>query len=82
MQLSSSDKSDSEDSERLIYLNSNLLDSDSDASSLLTDEVPIETRTADKSTHEGEACVIPLQRITRQRRKLPPYPVCDHEIRR
>ena len=50
-QLSSSDESDSEDSEHLIYLNSNLLDSDSDDSSLLTDEVSIETRTADESTH-------------------------------
>ena len=62
-QLSSSDESDSEDSERLIYLNSNLLNSYSDASSLLT-EVSIETRTADESTHEG---VIPPQRSTRQR---------------
>ena len=79
-QLSSSDESDSEDSERLIYLNSNPLDSDSEASSLPTDEVSIETRTADKSTDEGEACVIPLRRSTRQRRKLPPCPVCDHEI--
>ena len=60
MQLSSSDKSNSEDSERLIYLNSNPLDSDSDASSLLNDEMSIEIRTADESTHEGEACVIPL----------------------
>ena len=59
-QLSSSAESDSEDSERLIYLNSDLLDSDSDASSLPTDEVSIETRTADKSTHEDEACMIPL----------------------
>ena len=72
-QLSLSDKSDSEDSERLIYLNSNPLDSDSDASSLPTDEVSIETRTADKSTHEGEACVIPLRRSTRQRRMLPSH---------
>ena len=56
----SSDESNSEDSEHLIYLNSNLLDSDSDASCLPTDEVCIETRTADKSTHEGEACMIPL----------------------
>ena len=36
-QFSSSDESDSEDSEHLIYLNSDLLDSDSDASSLPTD---------------------------------------------
>ena len=79
-QLLSSDESDSEDSERLIYLNSNPLDSDSDASSLPTDEVSIETPTADESTHEGEACVIPL-RSTRQRRKLPRCPVCDREIR-
>ena len=71
-QLSSSDKTNSEDSERLIYLNSNPLDSDSDASNLLTNEVSIETQTADKSTHEGEACVIPLRRSTQQRRKLPP----------
>ena len=77
-QLSSSDKSDSEDSDRLIYLNSDPLDSDSDASSLPADEVSIETRTADESTHEGEACVIPLRRSTQQ---LPPCPVCDHEIR-
>ena len=80
MQLSSSDESDSEDSECLIYLNSDLLDSDSDASSLPTDEVSIETQTADKSTHEDEACVIPLWRSTQQRQKLPPCPVCDHEI--
>ena len=66
-QLSLSDESDSEDSERLIYMNSNLPDSDSDASSLPTDEVSIETQTADESMHEGEACVIPLQRSTRQR---------------
>ena len=59
-QLSLSDESDSEDSEHLIYLNSNPLNSDSDASSLPTDEVSTETRTADESTHEGEACVIPL----------------------
>ena len=59
-QLSSSDESDSEDSECLIYLNSNSLDSNSNASSLPTDEVSIETRTADESTHEGEAWVIPL----------------------
>ena len=72
MQLSSSDKSDSGDNERLIYLNSNLLNSDSDASSLPTDEVSIETRTADESTHESEACMIPLRRSTRQRRNLPP----------
>ena len=80
MQLSSSGESDSEDSECLIYLNSNPLNSDSDASSLPTDEVSIETRTADESTHEGEACVIPLRRSTGQRRKLPHCPVCDHEI--
>ena len=48
MQLSSSDESDSEDSERLIYLNSNPLDSDSDASSFPADEMSIETRTADE----------------------------------
>ena len=77
-QSSSSDESDSENSERLIYLNSDPLHSDSDASSLPTDEVSIETRTADESTHEDEACVIPLRRSTRQRRKLPPCPVCDH----
>ena len=59
-QLLLSDESDSEDSERLIYRNSNPLDSDSDACSLLTDEVSIETRTADESTHKDEACVIPL----------------------
>ena len=80
-QLSSSDESATEDSERLIYLNSNPLDSDSDASSRPTDQVSIETRIADESTHEGEACVIPLRRSTRQRRILPPCPVCDHEIR-
>ena len=80
-QLSSSDESDSEDSERLIYLNSDPLDSDSDASSLPTDEVSIETRTADESTHKDEASVIPLRRSTRQRRKLFPCPICDHEIR-
>ena len=73
-QLLSSDESDSEESEHLIYLNSNLLDSDSDASSLSTDEVSTETRTADESTHEGEAYVIPLQRM------LPPCSICDHEI--
>ena len=72
MQLSSSDESDSQDSERLIYLNSDLLDSDSDASNLPTDEASVEPRTADESTHEDEACVIPLRRSTRQRRKLPP----------
>ena len=71
-QLSSSDESDSEDSERLIYLNSDPLDSDSDASSLPTDEASVEPRTADESTHDDEACVIPLRRSTRQRRKLPP----------
>ena len=71
-QLSSSDESDFEDSERLIYLNSNPLDSNSDVSSIPTDEVSIETRTADESTHEGEACVIPLRRSTRQKRMLPP----------
>ena len=59
-QLSLSDESDSEDSEHLIYLNSYLLDSDSDASSLPTDKVSIETRTADENTHKGEACMIPL----------------------
>ena len=80
MQLSLSDKSDSEDSEHLIYLNSDLLDSDSNASSLPTDEVSIETQTADESTHEDEACVIPFRRSTRQRRKLPTCLVCDHEI--
>ena len=79
--LSSSDKSDSEDSECLIYLNSDLLDSDSDASSFPTDEASIETWTADESMHEDEACVIPLRRSTQQRRKLRPCPVCDHEIR-
>ena len=73
-QLLSSDKSDSEDSERLIYLNSDQLDSDSDASSLPTDEVSIETRTADESTHEDEAFVIPLRRSTRQRRKTTHLP--------
>ena len=51
-----------EDSECLIYLNSNLLNSDSDASSLPNDEVSIETQTADESMHEGEASVIPLWR--------------------
>ena len=70
-QISSSDESDSEDSERLIYLNSDPLDSDSDASSLPTDEVSIETQTANESMREDEACMIP-QRSTRQRRKLPP----------
>ena len=48
------------------------LDSDSDDISLPTDEMSIETRTADESTYEDEACVIPLLRTTRQRRKLPP----------
>ena len=71
MQSSSSDENDSEDSEHLIYLNSNPLDSDSDAISLSTDEVSIETLTTDESTHEGEAW---------QRWKLPPCPVCDHKI--
>ena len=80
-QFSSSDESDSEDSERLIYLNSDPLDSDSDTSSLLNDEASIETRTADESTHEDEVRMIPLRRSTRQRRKLLPCPVCDHEIR-
>ena len=70
-QLSSSDESNSEDSERLIYLNSDPIDSDSDARSLTTDEVSIETRTTDESTHEDEARVIPLRKSTRQRRKLP-----------
>ena len=79
-QLSSSDESNSEDSECLIYLNSNPLDSDSDASNLPTDEVSIETQTTDKSTHEGEACVIPLRRSTQQRWIPPPCSVCDHEI--
>ena len=69
-QLSSSDERDSEYDERLIYLNP--LDSDSDASSLSTDEVSTETQTAHKSMHEGEACVIPLRRSTRQKRKLHP----------
>ena len=72
MQLSSSDESDSEDSEHLIYLNSDPLDSDSNASSLPTDEASVEPRTADESTHEDEACVILLRISTRQRRKLPP----------
>ena len=60
----SSDKSNSEDSERLIYLNSDPLDSDSNPSSLPTDEASVEPRTADESTHEDEACVIPLRRST------------------
>ena len=60
MQLSSGDESDSEDSERLIYLNSDPLDSDSDASSLPTDEASVEPRSADESMHEDEACMIPL----------------------
>ena len=80
MQLSLCDESNSEDCERLIYLNSNPLDSDSDASSLPTDDVSIETRTADESTHEDEACVIPLRRSTQQRRMLHPCSICDHEI--
>ena len=80
MQLSSSDESDSEDSERLIYLNSDPLDSDSDASRLPTDEASVEPRPADESTQEDEACVIPL-RSTRQSQKPPPCPGCDHEIR-
>ena len=42
-QFSSSDESDSEDSKHLIYLNSDLLDSDSDASTFPTDDVSIET---------------------------------------
>ena len=80
-QLSSSDEGDSEYGERLIYFNSNPLDSDSDASSIPIDEVFTETLNADESMHEGEACVIPLGKSTRQRRKLPRCPVCDHEIR-
>ena len=71
-QLSLSDESDSEDSERLIYLNLNLLDSDSNVSSLPTDEVSIETRTTDENTHEGETCVIALRRSIQQRQILPP----------
>ena len=71
-QFSSSDESNSEDSERLIYLNSDPLDSDSDASRLPTDEVSIETRTADASSHEDEGRVILLRRSTPQRRKLSP----------
>ena len=81
MQFSSSDKNNSEDSEHLIYLNSDPLDSDSDASCHPPDEVPIETRTADESTHKDEACMIPLRRRTQQRQKLLPCFVCDHEIR-
>ena len=46
MQLPSSEESDSEDSELLIYLNSDPLDSDSDASSLPTDEASVEPRPA------------------------------------
>ena len=57
-QLSLSDESDSEDSERLIYLNSNSLDSDFDTSSLPNEEVSIETQTANESMHEGETCMI------------------------
>ena len=49
-QLSSSDESDSEDSERLIYLNSDPLNSDSDVSSFPTDEASVEPRPADEST--------------------------------
>ena len=60
MQFSSSDENDSEDSERLIYLNSDPLDCHSDASCLPTDEVSIETRTVGESMHEDEARVIPL----------------------
>ena len=58
--FSLSDENDSVDSECLIYLNSDLLNSDSDASCFPTDEVSIETRTTGESTHEDEACVIPL----------------------
>ena len=65
MQLSLRDENDSEDSERLIYLNSDPLDSDPFVSSLPTDKVSVETRTADNSTHEGEVCVILLRRSTR-----------------
>ena len=71
-QLSSSDEGNSVYGESLIHLNSNPLDSDSDASSIPTDEVSTETQNADESMHEGEACVIPLRRSTRQRRKLRP----------
>ena len=80
-QLSSSNESDSEDIERLIYLNSDPLDSDSDASGLPTDEVSVKPRIGDESTHEDEACVIPLRRSTRQILKLAPCLVCDHEIK-
>ena len=80
-QFSSSDESDSEDSEHLIYLNSDPPNSDSDARSLPTDEVSIETRTTDKSTHEDEARMIPLRRSTRQRQKLLLCPLYDHNIR-
>ena len=59
-QLSSSDESNSKVSECLIDLNSDSLDSDSDASSLPTDEASVEPRTADESMHEDEACVILL----------------------
>ena len=54
MQSSSCDESDSEDSEPLIYLNSDPLDSDSDASSLPTDEVSIETQTTDEVPDKDE----------------------------
>ena len=80
-QLSSSDEGNSVYGESLIYLNSNPLDSDSDASSIPTDEVSTETQNADESMHEGEACVIPLLKKYPTKMKATPCPVCDHEIR-
>lgn len=51
-----SDESDSEDSKRLIYLNSDPLDSDSDSNNLLTAKVAIENRPSDETTRQSATC--------------------------
>ena len=76
----SSDKSDTEESEQLIYLESGPPTDGSDISSLSVDtDMPSET--PDDSPSEDETCVIPLWRKAHQKRSILECTICDEEIR-
>ena len=72
MQLPSSEESDSEDTELLIYLNSDPLDSDSDASSLPTKEASVEPRPADKVPMRMKPVSFPFKEVPDKDENYPP----------
>ena len=78
--VSNESESESETNEPSLWFTPAPLGSDSDISSLPGNAVFLDSQTADESTSEDEAHVVPRRRSTRRRRSPPPCPVCEHEI--